>query len=443
MPLLLAVALGILLNPLNSSMISVALAHMQDDFDLSFADSTWLISSYYLASAIGQPVMGKLSDTLGRKRLFIIGLILVAVASALAPLAPNFGSLIFFRIIQAIGSSTLYPAGMGAIRKYITTKQAQSLGILNVFASTSAAFGPSIGGFLIHFGDWPAIFLINFPFIVASLILTIRVFPKDEKSHGKAAFPDVGGILLFSGAIISLLMFFLSLKKSINWFELAAGMLAIVLFVLYEARRKDPFIDIKSLRRNMNVSFVYIQFILVNVLFYSLFFGVPAYLQKELKYSADLTGIMMLSVAGFGVIVSPLAGRWIDRTGSSKSILVVGAITALLGTVLLWSVNSGSPPIYIFAVLSVLGCSNGFNNLGLQTALFSFVKSEETGAASGLFMTSRYLGTILSSSLLGIVFGQNTSTTQFHIIALIGAVIGCIILFLSIRMPRRSKVTNN
>jgi MFS family permease len=438
MSLLLAVAFGILLNPLNSSMISVALARMQDDFQLSFADATWLISTYYLASAIGQPVMGKLSDTLGRKRLFIIGLILVAIASALAPLAPNFGTLICFRIIQAVGSSTLYPAGMGAIRKYITSKQAQSLGILNVFASTSAAFGPSIGGFLIHYGNWPAIFLVNFPFIVTSLILTIKVFPKDEKSLGKTAFPDIGGILLFSGAIVSLLMFFLSVQKNVNWFELAASILAIVLFCLYEAWRKEPFIDIRSLRRNVNVSYVYIQFILVNVLFYSLFFGVPAYLQQEFKYNADLTGIMMLSIAGFGVVVSPFAGRWIDRTGSSRAILLTGSITALVGMVLLLSVNSSSPPMYIFMVLSVLGCSNGFNNLGLQTALFSFVKSEETGAASGLFMTSRYLGTILSSSLLGIVFGQNATTKQFHIIALVGVAIGCIILLLSIRMPSRS-----
>jgi EmrB/QacA subfamily drug resistance transporter len=435
MPLLLAVALGILLNPLNSSMISVALAQMQDDLQLSFADATWLISSYYLASAIGQPVMGKLSDTLGRKRLFIIGLILVAIASALAPLAPNFGWLICFRIIQAVGSSTLYPAGMGAIRKYITTKQAQSLGIINVFASTSAAFGPSIGGFLIHYGNWHAIFLINFPFIIASLILTIKVFPKDEKSIGKAALPDVGGILLFSGAIVTMLIFFLSVQKNINWFVLAASILAAVLFCLYEVRRKEPFIDIRSLRRNKNVSYVYIQYVLINVLFYSIFFGVPAYLQQELKYGAELTGIMMLAVAGFGVVVSPFAGRWIDRTGSSRSIVLAGSVTAIVGTVLLLGMNSSSPPIYIFAVLSILGCSNGLNNLGLQTALYSFVKSEDTGAAFGLFMTSRYLGTILSSSLLGIVFGQHATTEQFHIVALVGAAIGCIILLLSIRMP--------
>jgi MFS family permease len=145
--------------------------------------------------------------------------------------------------------------------------------------------------------------------------------------------------------------------------------------------------------------------------------------RKALHYEADLTGIVMLSDAGFGVIVSPFAGRWIDRTHSSKAALIVGAVTAIAGTLLLLTVRSDTSPVYLFAVLSILGCSNGFNNLGLQTALYSFVWPEETGIASGLFMTSRYLGTILSSSLLGILFGSKVTTAQFHIVAAVGAVL--------------------
>jgi MFS family permease len=440
MRLLLAVALGILLNPLNSSMISVALSHLQEDFHLSFADSTWLISTYYLASAIGQPVMGKLSDTWGRKRLFMIGLSLVALASMLAPFAPSFGWLIVFRMIQAVGSSTLYPAGMGAVRKHITEKQAQTLGILNIFASTSAAFGPSIGGFLIHNWDWQAIFVINFPFIIASFILAVKAFPKDEPTEQGKSVPDAGGIILFACTIITLLFFLLSLETQVNWWVLLLSAVSAVLFYGYESRRDDPFVDVKSLRRNVNVSLVYIQFVLVNVLFYSLFFGVPTYLQKVQHYEADLTGVVMLSIAGFGVIVSPFAGRWIDRTHSSKAVLLVGAVTAIAGTLLLLTIGDNVSPLYLFIVLSVLGCSNGLNNLGLQTALYSFVRPEETGIASGLFMTSRYLGTILSSSLLGIVFGGEVTTAQFHIVALVGAVIGAAILLLSIRMPRKGTV---
>lgn len=133
MLLIITIALGTLLNPLNSSMIAVALSRLQKEFHLTFADASWLISTYYLASAVGQPVMGKLSDAYGRKRIFFFGLSLVAVASMLAPFSPGFWWLIGFRVIQSLGSSALFPAGMGIIRNVITTRQARALGILSLF----------------------------------------------------------------------------------------------------------------------------------------------------------------------------------------------------------------------------------------------------------------------------------------------------------------------
>ena len=108
--------------------------------------------SYYVASAVAQPIMGKISDIFGRKRIFLFGLGLVTVSSLLAPLAPSIGCLIGFRVIQAIGTSSLYPAGMGIIRSSITDNQARALSVMSIFSSTSAALGPSIGGFTIHMG---------------------------------------------------------------------------------------------------------------------------------------------------------------------------------------------------------------------------------------------------------------------------------------------------
>ncbi|CAM3004106.1 MFS transporter [Paenibacillus sediminis] len=432
--LVITVGLGTMLNPLNSSMISVALSRLQEQFGLSFTDATWLISTYYLASAIGQPVMGKLSDIWGRRRLYIIGLLLITISSVLAPFSPNFGWLIAFRIIQAVGSSTLFPSGMGMIRKEITEGQAQALGVLSIFTSTSAAFGPSIGGFLIHFGDWPAIFMINFPFILGSFLLALRVFPKDAP-HQNTEKIDWLGVLLFSVSIMGWLLFLLSLEKHVNTVYLSLSVILTLLFYFYEKRKSDPFIDVTALAKNINLSLVYVQFILINVVFYSIFFGVPTYLQHVQHFDSGLTGLVMLAVAGFGVVVAPLAGRWIDRSGSTPALLA-GAMTLIAGTLLMLTIQDHSKSSYIFAVLSVLGISNGFNNLAMQTALYSFTKPEETGAASGLFMTSRYLGTIFSSSLLGIVFAHQISTAHFHIVAIAGVIIGCCILLLSIRMPR-------
>lgn len=435
--LITTVALGTLLNPLNSSMIAVALSRVQEDFQLSFIDASWLISTFYLTSAIAQPVMGKLSDIFGRKRLFMTGLVLIAAASVAAPFSPGFGWLIAFRIIQAVGSSTLFPAGMAIIRNQITDNQARALAVLSVFSSTSAAFGPSIGGFLVHFGDWPAIFLANFPFIVISFLLAIRVLPKDVRDEQQSVRIDLGGILLFSLMIIGWMLFLLDLEKTVSWWKLGLSLLATFAFYRYESGQDTPFVDVRSLKNNLNASLVYVQFILVNIIFYSVFFGVPTYLQNVQHYDEKTTGLIMLSIAGFGVFVTPLAGRWMDRSGP-KPALLLGSASIIAGTLLMNSIQDASPVWWIFTVLAVLGISNGINNIGLQTALYSFVPRRETGAASGLFMTSRYIGTILSSSLLGILFGSRISTGNFHWIALVCACLGVVIYLLTARMPKQN-----
>ena len=111
-----AVIVGTLLNPLNSSMIAVALVPLQSDFRVSVALASWLISGFYLAAAVAQPLMGRLADQFGARRVFGTGLLLVGMASALAPLSPTFGWLVAFRVLQACGTSAAYPAGLAMIR---------------------------------------------------------------------------------------------------------------------------------------------------------------------------------------------------------------------------------------------------------------------------------------------------------------------------------------
>lgn len=430
------VAFGILLNPLNSSMIAVGLVRIQEDFTLTFIEVSWLISTFYLASAIGQPIMGKLSDLFGRKRLFFLGLILVVVASILAPFSPSYGWLIGFRLLQAIGSSTLFPAGMGMVRHILKGNQGRGLAILSVFSSTSAAFGPSIGGFLIDVGDWPLIFLINIPFVLISLTSAIFVLPKDTPKKDRKIHLDYSGITLFAMMIVSWLLFFLSFKDEPSWLLFIVSLALTVIFYQLEKKSNQPFIDVKGMVENKNMSFVFLQFALINSIFYSIFFGVPAYLQQVHGFDEKTAGLMMLSVSGFGVISAPIAGRWIDKKGS-KPPLLLAAIFLLGGLLLLLTVKEQSNTVWMFIVLSILGVSTGFNNLGLQTALYDFVSEKETSAASGLFMTSRYIGTIFSSSILGIVFHETIVHENFHALILICIPIALAILGLTIRMPAK------
>ncbi|WP_240374856.1 MFS transporter [Bacillus piscicola] len=432
--LVITIGLGTLLNPLNSSMISVALTRIQHEFALSFADATWLISIFYLASAAGQPVMGKLSDMFGPKRLFISGLIIVAGASLLAPFSPNFLSLLGCRALQAIGSSTLFPSGMSMVRTNITEGQAKALSVLSIFATTSAAFGPSIGGFLIASWDWPSIFIINFPFIVVSFTLAFLVLPNKGKGKLELKRIDFLGIVLFITAIVGLILFLLSLESTINWLSFIVFAGAGVIFYVYESKRDEPFIDVASLKKNHNVTLVYGQFITINLIYYCYFFGFPTFLQQVLAYDAKHTGLIMLALAGSSIITAPIAGRLIDKRGS-KLPLVIGAVMLLAGTALLLSYHEGSPLLWLIVIMIILGFSSGFNNISAQTALYENIDEKDTGSASGLFQTSRYLGSILSSSLLGVTFSENLDTEHLHLVAIICTVFAVVVVLLALRLP--------
>lgn len=436
--LVLTVGLGTLLNPLNSSMISVALTRIQGEFELSLADASWMISIFYIFSAAAQPVMGKLSDMFGPKRIFITGLFIVAAASIMAPFSPNYPVLLGCRALQAIGSSTLFPSGMSMVRTNITTGQAKALATLSIFSTTSAAFGPSIGGFLIASWDWQAIFLANIPFIILSFVMAIFILPNQGQGKFEMKRIDFAGIALFIMSMVGLTLFLLSLNQNVRWWALLTFIATSAGFYFYEKKQIEPFIDIASLTKNPNVSLIYLQFMCINLVYYCYFYGFPILLLQVLHYGEKDTGLIMLSLAGFGVIVTPFVGRMIDRYGS-KLPLVMGSSILTIGTALLLTFDADSPLIWLLIIMGILGMSNGFNNISMQTALYDHVEPEDTGSASGLFQTSRYLGSILSSSLLGIVFTGHLDFAHLHTVAIVSLIICAIVVGLAFRLPGKLK----
>ncbi|KGE17144.1 MFS transporter [Paenibacillus wynnii] len=444
--LMISVGLGVLLNPLNSSMISIAIARLQNVYSLDFTAVSWIIFSFYIASAVAQPVMGKASDLFGRRKIFLSGLVISFVASLLAPLSPNFGWLIVFRIVQSIGTSMIVSVGMAIVRIHITEKQATALSVLSIFLSGAAAIGPFIGGVLIHWWDWPAIFLVNIPFVVTSFLLAWRNIPKDEPPTSVAQgmsfrkwfeLIDATGVLLFTIGLVALLVGLLSAKSSghISFRHVIIGSIGLVslgVFVRHELKAKSPFIPLRTFAKYPAMTWVNVEFILVNLLFYSLFFGLPSYLQMVRHVSEFHTGILMLSLGLCSLVVSPLAGRWIDKSGPRPALLVSG-ILMTLGSVWIVTLNETSPVISVCLALAAFGISNGLNNVGMQTALFRSSPKEIIGVASGVFMTSRYLGTILSSLLLGIVMGDKFSAGGFRLLGVILTVIALSLVFMSWR----------
>ncbi|MGN7760000.1 MFS transporter [Paenibacillus sp. 22594] len=451
--LMISVGLGILLNPLNSSMVSVAIPRLQQVFQLDFTQVSWVIFSFYIASAVAQPVMGKASDLFGRRKIFLTGLCVAFAASFLAPLSPSFGWLIVFRIVQSIGTSMMVAVGMAIVRVHITEKQATALSVLSIFLSGAAAIGPFVGGVIIHWWDWHAIFFVNIPFVAASFLLAWRTIPKDDPPTAIASnmsfrkwaqVIDATGILLFTTGLVALLVGLLSAKSSghISWLNITVGLMGLLFiwaFVRHELQTASPFIPLRTFGHYPAMTWVNIEFMLVNVLYYSVFFGLPSYLQTVRHVSEFHTGILMLTLGLCSLVVSPLAGRWIDQSGAGPALLV-SAILMTLGSVWIVSLDQNSPVISVCVALAVFGISNGLNNVGMQAALFKSSPKEIIGVASGLFNTSRYLGTILSSLLIGIVMGGKFSFGGFRVLGLILTGVALSLVVMSLRRRRSGQM---
>lgn len=343
--------------------------------------------------------------------------------------------------------------GMAIVRIHITEKQASALSVMSIFLSGAAALGPFIGGVLIHWWDWPAIFLVNIPFVVTSFLLAWRNIPKDEPPTSVAQgmsirkwfdLIDTSGILFFTVGLVALLVGLLSAKSSGHVsFEhvivVLIGLVALGAFVRHELKVTSPFIPLRTFAKYPAMTWVNIEFILVNVLYYSLFFGLPSYLQMVRHVSEFHTGILMLSLGLCSLVVSPIAGRWIDKSGPRPALLL-SAILMTFGSVWLVTLNQTSPVISVCLALAAFGISNGLNNVGMQAALFQSSPKEIIGVASGVFMTSRYLGTILSSLLLGIIMGDKFSDGGFQLLGAILSVIALSLVFMSWRRRKSGQL---
>ena len=433
--ILLAIALATILNPLNSSMIAVALVPIHTDFHVDIGTSTWLVSAFYLTGAVAQPLMGRLADLLGARRVFLTGAAVACGVCAVAPLAPGFAWLVAARAVQALGTSTAFPAGLGLIRAVSGQRvPSQALAVLSVAASTSAALGPTVGGLLLSSWGWQAIFLVNVPITLAAIGLGLRWLPApppaDASAAGLAGI-DLPGVALFAATLTSILGALLSLGSGESYVLLALVPVAAALLAVRELRVRSPFFDLRLLIRNPSIVGVFVQFAAVTFIFYSFFFGLPIWLEQVGGYDARGAGLLVLPLTGIAIVATPIAARMIERRGARLP-LVIGSGFLVAGTLLMLTLTMGAPvPLILLAGL-VLGVPNGFNNLGLQAALYSATPPERISWAAGQYQTFRYVGATLAAAVLGSVFRHGATTTGLHGMAIALAAVAVVLVGASV-----------
>jgi MFS family permease len=428
-----ALSLGTALNPLNSSMIAVALVVLRADFGLDVATVTWVITAFYLTSAAAQPLMGRLADRFGPRRLFILGMAVVAVTCALAPFAPNFALLCVARAFMALGTATAYPSAIvmvGALARQAKMKYSRPLGRIQMANTAAAAVGPVVGGLLVSLVGWQALFLVNVPLALAALIIVRRYAPADEgRERGRASEllrdSDIPGILAFLGALVLMMMALLNVLPDVRWWLLGGGTLLTVLFVWRELRFAPPFLDLRMLGRNRPLLLLYLGFAVFNGVYYLAFFGLPQLLQEAAGYDPGIVGLLMLPLAAISVIATPFAVRAIDRFGV-KRVLIAGAGVLVVASGLTWLLTASLAVPLVLTLTALLGVPYCVVNIASSQGLYMSTRPQERGVAAGIYQTFRYLGAITATVLIGLFYGGGVNQANWGLMVLVMLGLGAV-----------------
>lgn len=428
--------LGSTLNPINSSMIATGLVGIGLDFHKGAGTTASLISVLYLCSAVAQPTMGKLATIFGARRVFLSGAVILLVAGVIGAAAPAFGFLLVSRALIGIGTSAAYPTAMALVRKRAdelrTGVPSRVLGNFSIASQVTIVIGLPLGGLLTGVWGWRAIFLVNVPLALITLVCTLFGVAPDKPvpRDGRASLfrtVDVPGIALFAGTVISLLVFLSDLASPTWWLvpvivALGAAMAA------WERRTPSPLIDVRMLGRNRRLLRTYIRQAFVALGTYTALYGLSQWMEESAGYSATQVGLILLPLSGVSVVVARLvSGRgWVRWP-----LILAGVSLVATGGVTLF-ITHASSVLVLLGMSMLFGFANGFGGFANQAALYVQAPADEIAVASGLYRTSTYFGAIFSSSLISIAFGDSATDVGLHEVSYVIAGIGVLVLLMSV-----------
>lgn len=425
------------LNPINSSLIATALVSIAHAMGVSVGATAILVSALYLASSIAQPTAGKLSEQLGPRRVFLVGIVLVLLGGIVGGAGQGMATLTVARVLIGIGTSAGYPAAMVIIRRRaiwagMSEPPGKVLGGLSIAGTVTVAVGPPIGGVLVAALGWRSAFLINIPITAVALLLTTAWVPKDEPLERRplreiAGRIDVSGILLFGGMMSALLVFLLSLPHP-DWIPLGIAVALCVVLVLWELRAATPFIDMRLLASNLALTRTYLRGALTLLAFYTVLYGLTQWMQVAHGLSPQEAGLVLLPMG----IVAAIMSRPISARNLVRGPLIVGAASFVLASAAVALFTSGTPVVAIVGVTLLFAITLGATTVSNQTALYTQAPADQVGTAAGLFRTFSYIGSIASSTITGIVFRHNVTDSGLHLVAGILAGVSIAVLALTV-----------
>ena len=412
------VIFGTFLGRLDQTVVNLALPKIIGDFSISVSNAAWISTAYILANAVFVPVWGKLGDTAGRKKIYLIGFIGFIVASGLCALAWNLSSMIAFRIIQGFAVSADYPTAMAILAVTFTNvkERAQALGIWSGAFAVASVFGPLIGGPLIDHFSWHSVFIINIPLGAVGLFLAFKYINESVGEKRRAHFDWWGSIAL--GAALFALTLVLDQGQSWGWLSAPSLILYIVtivfgvLFYFIERRESEPIVNLEFFKIGTFVSTLINNFIVFMALIGAIFL-IPIFAETYLGYNATQTGFLFIPLAVSLMIAAPLGGRLIGKVKPSY-VIFASTFVAGCGMFILSYIDPRSTALDIMIPLSIMSFGLGFGMSQRTNLVAVAVPKDDIGEASAVLALVRNISGAFGVAIFStILFSRiNSSVLQ-------------------------------
>jgi EmrB/QacA subfamily drug resistance transporter len=397
---------------LDVAIVNVALPSIQTDLGFSQENLQWVISAYALFFGGFLLLGGRAADLLGRRRVFLAGLVVFTIASLLSGLAWSEGALIGSRALQGLGSAIISPAALSILTTTFPegSERNTALGAWGAIGAFGAVAGVLLGGVLTDLLSWQWIFFVNIPVGVGAFALTPLLLGESRDATARS-FDTPGATLVTAGLVV--LVYAITQANEYGWSSaetigmFAGSALLLAAFVAWEARTSDPLMPLSIFRLRTLVGANLAGVILGTVVF-SMFLMLTLYMQQVLAYSPLRTGVAYLAVAGTAIVWSALAAKLVTRVGV-KPVLIAGMAFLTAGLAYFTQVSVGGS--YLGDLLPgflLIAIGMGFSFVPISIAALAGVQPSEAGLASGLINTSQQIGGALGIAALSAVA---TSTT--------------------------------
>ena len=400
------VCIAVFMLLIDITVVNVALPQIQTDLHASFSQLEWVVDAYALMLSVLQLTAGTIGDRFGRKSLFLVGIGIFTVGSALCGLAPSAVALDFFRALQGVGGAVMFATSLALIgENYTGRDRGAAFGMWGLTAGVSIAAGPLIGGGLTSGIDWRWIFWVNVPIGVVAVFLAANRLVKSRVEQARHI--DWPGLLLSGGALTTL-VYALIEGVSVGWRSaeilalLSASAVLWVTFVVVELRVGEPMLDVRLFRRLGFTGAQLAAFAIAASLF-SMFLYLTIYLQDILGFSALGAGLRLLPITALTLVAAPIAGRLSSRI-PYRYLLATGLGLVGVGLLLMHGVTVTSSWTALLPGFVLAGLGSGVVNPPLGSLAVSVVEQSRSGMGAGVNNSFRQVGLATGIAALGTIF---------------------------------------